>query len=116
LTDKTISHFAFRISELPIHLNKHLRNKIHRVSQNKSLSLKLKKGYIIRNIGPSNRDDVERVQHFMKWQAMALPPAQDLTTLISARQQNEMGSFYDATKSKSQVRASSLLPTLSCCY
>gem|GEM_PF-3534898 len=39
--------------------------------------------YIIRNIRPSNRDDVERVQHFMKWQAMALPPAQELTTLIS---------------------------------
>jgi hypothetical protein len=73
----------FRISDLSIHLNKHLRNKIHRVSQNKSLLLKLKKVYIIRNIRPSNRDDVERVQHFMKWQAMALPPAQELTTLIS---------------------------------
>jgi hypothetical protein len=38
---------------------------------------------------------------------MALPPAQEYTTLISARQQNDMGSFYLATKSKSLVRASS---------
>jgi hypothetical protein len=97
-------------------MNEHLYNKIHRVPQNKSLMLKLKKVYIIRNIRPSNRDDAARVHHFIKLQAMTLPTAQGLTTSISTRQPNDVGSFYHATESKAHLRASSLLATLSCCY
>jgi hypothetical protein len=41
----------------------------------------------------------KRVQHFIKLQAMALPTAQELITLISTGQAKDVGSFHHATES-----------------
>ncbi|MGB6672248.1 MAG: hypothetical protein WBE34_07435 [Candidatus Nitrosopolaris sp.] len=61
MTDKTISHFRSAYSPEQTLTQKNSSG----VPEQKPM-LKLKKVYIIRNISPNNRDDVERVQHFMK--------------------------------------------------
>jgi hypothetical protein len=61
--------------------------------------LKLKTCTLLEILDPVIAMMPKRVQHFSKLQAMGLPTAQELITLISTGQAKDVGSFHHATES-----------------